>query len=162
MSGKNLLWVDCTAALVAGAAVLLLRGWLANLYALPENLVLIIGVVNVAYGAFSFSLAVARHHRPKFLIYALVFANLSWAATCFVIGAAYLRTASIFGLGHLIGEGVFVGALALLEWRARKQLVIEPDPDVRPDTVHAPRGKHDLAEPGAARDGRGTHATGGP
>jgi hypothetical protein len=32
-------------------------------------------------------------------------------------------TASAFGLAHLVGEGLFVGGLAVLEWRRRERLL---------------------------------------
>jgi hypothetical protein len=59
--------VDCTAAALAGAAVLAFSGWLSRLYALPRDLLLLIGAVNLLYGCYSFSLAV-RPRRPRHLI----------------------------------------------------------------------------------------------
>jgi hypothetical protein len=40
--------------------------------------------------------------------------------------AAYLyaSVATVLGVASLAGEGVFVGTLAVLEWRARERLVI--------------------------------------
>ena len=53
---RKLLWIDCSAALLAGLAVLSLSGWRGSLYALPRELLVAMGVVNLAYGAFSISL----------------------------------------------------------------------------------------------------------
>ena len=115
---RKLLWVDASAALVAGVGVLLLCGWLSEWYALPENLLLLIGGVNVGYGVYGLLLA-SRARRPRALILLLVMANLVWAAACLRWAVAYSESASVFGLAHLGGEGVYVGTLACLEWRWR-------------------------------------------
>jgi hypothetical protein len=119
---RKLLWVDCTAAALAGVAVLAFSGWLSRLYGLPRDLLLLIGAVNLLYGCYSFSLAV-RARRPRHLIHLLVFANLGWAAVCLVLTVAFREPATLFGLAQLIGEAVFVGGLASLEWRYRDQLL---------------------------------------
>lgn len=36
----------------------------------------------------------------------------------------FAGTASVFGLAQLAGEGLLVGGLAVLEWRARDRLVV--------------------------------------
>ncbi|WP_309721964.1 hypothetical protein [Armatimonas sp.] len=120
----HLLWIDCTGGFLVGVAVLLARGWLARLYALPDNLLLVMGACNLAYACFSYLLAVAPRYRTKSRIGALALANLCWAVGCFVMGAIYLRVASVFGLVHLIGEGIYVGALGILEWRTREALAM--------------------------------------
>jgi hypothetical protein len=119
---RKLLWVDCGAALLAGLAVLSLSGWLARLYTLPRGLLVAMGVANLAYGAFSFSLA-RRSRRPPPLIVLLVVANATWAALCGIAAVRLAGVASAFGLAHLIGEGLFVGGLAGLEWRRRERLL---------------------------------------
>ena len=119
---RKLLWVDCGAALLAGLAVLSLSAWLDRLYALPRELLVAMGMVNLAYGAFSFSLA-RRAHRPRPLIVLLVVANATWAVLCGIAAVRLAGVASGFGLAHLIGEGLFVGGLAALEWRQRAELV---------------------------------------
>lgn len=119
---RKLLWVDCTAAALAGAAVVAFSGWLSRLYALPRDLLLLIGAVNLLYGCYSFSLAV-RARRPKHLLNVLVFANLAWAAVCLGLAVVFWRPATPFGLTQLIGEAVFVGGLAGLEWSQRDQLL---------------------------------------
>ena len=117
----RLLWIDCTAAGSAGAAMLLLSGWLSVLYALPRAFVVGLAVVNLAYGAYSLSLA-RRDRRPIALIVALAAANGVWAVACVGMAAALADTASVFGLAHLVGEGLFVGGLGALEWRGRERL----------------------------------------
>ncbi|AFZ65939.1 hypothetical protein Deipe_0339 [Deinococcus peraridilitoris DSM 19664] len=101
--------------------MLSLSEWLSQLYALPGDILVGIGVVNLAYGAFSFSLAM-RARRPRTLIVLLVVANATWGGLCVLAAAVLTGTASVFGLAHLVGEGMFVGRLAGLEWRQREQL----------------------------------------
>lgn len=120
---RRLLWIDCTAAAVAGVAVLTLGGWLSRLYALPHELLLFTGGVNLLYGAYSFSLAV-RMQRPMSLIKLLVGANLGWAVVCLGLAVAYGSQATLFGIAHLAGEALFVGGLAVLEWTQRDRLLI--------------------------------------
>ncbi|MBT9457119.1 MAG: hypothetical protein IV097_10915 [Burkholderiaceae bacterium] len=118
----KLLWIDCAAAALAGVAVLSLIGWLSRLHVLPQGLLLFIGAVNLLYACYSFSLAI-RARRPSPLIKFLVFANGCWAIVCICLALSLAGTASLFGLAHLLGEALFVGGLAGLEWRWREQLL---------------------------------------
>lgn len=111
---RKLLWIDCTAAALAGVVVLALSGWLGRLYALPEELLLSIAGVNLLYGSFSFSLAV-RADPPLSLIRVLVGANAGWAVVCLGLAGVFRDEASVFGFAHLVGEAIFVGGLAGLE-----------------------------------------------
>lgn len=120
---RKLLWVDCGAALLAAVVVVPLSGWLSQLYALPQGLLVGFGVVNLGYGTFSLSLA-RRARRPRSLIILLVLANATWAGVCGLTAALVAGSASAFGLAHLIGEGLFVGALAGLEWSQRERLLV--------------------------------------
>ncbi|TIH10466.1 hypothetical protein [Pseudomonas leptonychotis] len=119
---KNLLWVDCTAGAVAGLLVVLFSGWLSGLYAIPENLLLLIGATNLVYACYSFSLA-RRAKREKVLINILISANALWAFVCMGIATQYLGTMTLLGSVHLAGEAIFVGGLAALELRWRNQLL---------------------------------------
>ena len=122
---KNLLWIDCSGAALVGVVVLLLSGWLSELHRLPQDFVLFMGWVNLGYGAYSFSL-VRRAKRPLSLIRLLVAANLLWMVLCLYWTWLYFEQASIFGLLHVGGEGLYVGVLGLLEWRWR-ELLLEKD-----------------------------------
>ena len=122
---RSLLRIDSTAGLVAGALVLLLSPWLSRLYALPSGFLVFTGVANLAYGSFSGSLA-RRAARPRTLITALVVANAAWAVFCVVVAFNVVGSASVFGLAQLIGESLFVGGLAMLEWRYRELLLVAP------------------------------------
>ncbi len=118
---RRLLWVDGLAAVVAGVVVLILGGWLSRWYQLPRDFLLLIGLVNLAYSSYSLPLA-RRSKRPKTLIILLVVANLAWAVACLRWAVVFSETASFYGLAHLVGEGLFVGGLACLEWRWRELL----------------------------------------
>lgn len=131
LSPTNILWVDCTAAGVAGALTLLLRDWLAALYAIPVDLLTITALVNLAYGSYSFSLAL-RAHRPAALIKLLAMANAMWAPVCIGLVIYWWPMLSGFAVAHYLGEAAIVVTLAVLEWRWRYRLVTadkSPPPD---------------------------------
>lgn len=121
MIPRKLLWVDGLAGAIVGVFVLLAITWLREWYRLPMNLLLLNGAANLTYACYSLSLAM-RTRRPKVLILLLIVANLTWAVLCLRWTFVYAGTASLFGLAHLIGEALFVGGLASLEWRWREQL----------------------------------------
>ncbi|MBC7842442.1 MAG: hypothetical protein H7099_09015 [Gemmatimonadaceae bacterium] len=103
--------------------MLAFSGWLSRLYALPVDLLVVMGVANVVYGTFSFALA-RRRVRPRALIVCLVMANALWAGSCALAAIMVAATASTFGLTHLLAESVLVGGLAGLEWRNREFLLV--------------------------------------
>ena len=118
---RKLLWVDCTAGALAGVAMLVLGGWLSRWYGLPQQLLLFMGAANLLYASYSFSLA-RRPRRSAGSILLLVFANLGWAALCVGLAVAFRESATLLGMGHLIGEALIVGGLGWLEWTQREQL----------------------------------------
>ena len=118
---RNLLWVDCAAGAVVGVAVLLLDGWLSRWTQLPQGLVFFMGIANLAYASYSFSLAV-RPKRSLVLINLLVAVNSAWALLLLVWVIVFADTASWLGFVYLLSESLFVGGLAVLEWRSRKLL----------------------------------------
>ena len=122
---RRLLWIDCTAGAAVGVAVLALAGWLSALYGLPRPLVVLMGVANLAYASFSFSLAV-RRRRPRVLLLALVGANVAWGLLCVRWAVLHAATATPLGMATLLGEGLFVAGLGLLEWRCRDALLDAP------------------------------------
>jgi hypothetical protein len=110
--------VDWIAGAVVGTLMLALRGWLAGVYSLPDELLLVMGVANLAYAGFSFTLAMlSRGDRVPFLRVVAV-ANMLWAVGCVVLAVVWFGKASLFGIGQLVGEAIFVGGLGVLEWRA--------------------------------------------
>ncbi len=119
---RHLLWIDCGAGALVGVVVLSLSGWLSVLHGLPRGVLVFTGAANLAYATYSFSLAV-RDRPPRGLLYTLVAANAAWAVVCVALAAAFDGTATVFGLGHLVGEGAFVGGLAASEWAQRERLL---------------------------------------
>lgn len=119
---RNLLWVDGGGALLVGLLVVSLSGWLSDFYGLPRKILLFTGVVNLLYSSYSLTLA-AKKSRPRNLVTILVVANLCWVPVCFVLAGLFWKDATVFGVGHLIGEGVYVACLACLEWYWREDLV---------------------------------------
>lgn len=118
---RKLLWVDCTAGALVGVGVITFSGWLSRIEGLPRDVLLFTGVVNLLYAAYSFSLAV-RADRPMPLIKGLVIANLAWVPVCLGLAVVFREQATALGFVHLIGEAVFVGGLAALEWKYRERL----------------------------------------
>jgi len=112
---RNLLWIDCTAGALVGALLLLLAGLLKNFYSLPLDLLYFMGAMNLLYAAYSFSLAI-RRNRSRTMIFVLVAANAAWALVCLSLAIYFFDTANLFGIGQLVGEAIFVGGLATLEW----------------------------------------------
>ena len=118
---SRLLWIDGLGGAVVGVGVLLTSSWLAEWHQLPRDFLVLMGAANLAYAAYSLSLAVrARRSRQGILL--LVAANLTWAVLCLRWATVFSATLSLTGFIHLVGEGLFVGGLALLEWRWRDLL----------------------------------------
>ena len=118
---RHLLWIDCTAGGAVGALVLALHGWLSGLYGLPERFVFAMGIANLAYAAYSFSLA-RRRQRPEAAIRRLAGANVAWAAFLLAVVPAFAPQATAFGIATLVAEAAFVGGLGVVEWRNRARL----------------------------------------
>lgn len=117
---RKVLWVDCTAGAVVGVVVLLFVGRLSEWFGLPRRLVLFMGVINLVYACYSFFLA-TRRKRPKTLIRLLVAANLAWSLLLLYSVTVFAGTARPLGVTYLLLEALFVGALAVLEWRSEEQ-----------------------------------------
>ncbi len=118
---ERLLWIDCTGAVIAGVLVLLLSRWLGALEGLPHEVLIFTGTANLLYGSYSFSLAV-RKKCPMHLLKMLVVANLMWPLVCIGILFQYHQVITPFACIHLAGEALYVGGLAIVEWRSREAL----------------------------------------
>ena len=119
---RGLLWIDCIAGALAGVLVLLFSEWLSRLYSLPPKILYFMGLVNLLYATYSLSLA-KRRTRPRALITLLAMANGAWAFVCLGLATHFFETATFLGIGLLVGEAIFVGGLACLEWKWRDQLL---------------------------------------
>ena len=121
---KNLLWIDCFAGATAGVIVVLASAWLSDLYSVPQQLLLVMGAINLLYACYSFSLAI-NSKRSGFFIKMLIVANAIWAFVCLGLVAQFSGSMTLPGYIHLVGEAVFVGGLAFTEWNWRDQLVTQ-------------------------------------
>lgn len=121
----RLLWLDCSAGASVGVVITAFHPWFSNLYALPASFVLFMGLANVLYALFSFSLA-RRRSRPHNLLIILVVANLIWGLLCLTWLWIFWQSASVFGLAQLFLEAFFVAGLGCLEWRYRSELSTRP------------------------------------
>lgn len=121
---SRLLWIDGGGGAVVGVIVLALMGWLSVLYRLPLDMVRFMGVMNLVYGAYSLTLA-SRRTRPLWAIVLLATANMVWALACVRWSVIHWSTASVFGQIQLLGEALWVGGLAVIEWRYRRALLVD-------------------------------------
>ncbi len=113
--------MDWIAGAVVGVLVLSLRGWLAEWYSLPADLLKVMGLVNLAYACVSFTLAMrSRGDRVPFLRVVAV-ANMIWAVVCAGLALVWFGEGSVFGVGSLVGECLFVGGLGVMEWLAAER-----------------------------------------
>lgn len=115
---RYLLWIDGCAAAAAAVLLLAFGPWLQHWYGLPAALLQLIAMVSLGYAAYSLSLA-RLSRRPAWALVLLVVANALWALLCMRWALLYGPAASLLGVLHLLVEALFVGTLALLEWRWR-------------------------------------------
>jgi hypothetical protein len=118
----KLLWIDALAALVAGLLTFALVSLLQRLYGLPESIIHFVGFVNLAYAAYSLSVARAVK-RSRLRVKVLAWGNLAWAPVCALLAIAFADTATWLGLAMLLFEGAFVATLGVLELRYLPDLV---------------------------------------
>lgn len=130
LRGSALIRLDWIGGAVVGLVVLGLHGWLARVYGLPSSLVLAMGWANLAYASVSFTLfRLTRGDRVPGLG-KMALANILWGLLCFGLAAYWSREATVLGLAQLIVEGLFVGGLGVLEWRASRQDADGPRPEM--------------------------------
>ncbi len=119
---KHILWVDSIGGLLVGALMLIFHSWLSEFYGLPVWLVVFVGTVNMLYGTYSFTVA-RMAVRPVWRIVLLAVANFSWTINCMIMALIFMNSATIFGMIHIVGEGLYVGVLAYFEWTWCEELV---------------------------------------
>ena len=118
---NKILWIDCIGGLIVGVLVLLASNLLSQWDGLPIEVVRFVGFANLAYGCYSIWVA-TRNPRPISLVKILALANMAWLLFCISITAAYWNEISLFGIIHILGEGIYVAALGAVEWKWRKSL----------------------------------------
>lgn len=117
----HILRIDGSAGLIAGIVMWLLSDVLIALYQIPPWLITVNVLANIIYGIGA-SLLASWQRRPVSAVKVLSMANLLWAVFCLVTVILIAPTASLYGVGHFVLEGIFVGTLGVLEWRWRHAL----------------------------------------
>ena len=123
MHGKKpkILWLDCIGGLVVGTVVLIFASLLSDWEGLPKTTVQFMAIANLAYGSYSFYVT-TRRQRPLSLVTILSVANIVWLPVCIVIVALFANQITGLGMLHLLGEGLYVAGLGVVEWRMRETL----------------------------------------
>ncbi len=98
--------------------MLIFHRWLSDLYALPADLLLVIGIANLAYACVSFTLFLRSSGDLVPFLRVIAAANIGWGVACAAMAAVWFGEASVFGMAQLVGESILVGGLGVLEWRA--------------------------------------------
>lgn len=119
-TARRLLWLDACAGASAGVTLLALRSCLAPWFGVAVELVVFNAVANLAYASYSGTLATLAAlgvTPPRRALTLLVAANAAWSCVCASLIARVWGTATVWGTGYLAFEALFVGALALAEYR---------------------------------------------
>ncbi len=120
LRAKTIIWFDCLAGLTAGVLLFLLAPTIVRWHGWTDGFVRFIGLMNIAYGCYSGSVAIlfiARAHIPAWRVLVLIGANAFWAFQCLVQVWLWWGIATPVGIGHLALEAIFVGGLAVVEAR---------------------------------------------
>lgn len=119
-NAQRLLTLDSAGGLIAGTLVIALHQPLSQWEDLPPALLLVTGAANILYGLYSGRLAyLARCDHPLHptALRFLVAANAFWTLVCLILTALFWSRATVWGVVHLVGEGIYVGVLAWVESR---------------------------------------------
>lgn len=121
MNAKNILWIDSLGGLFAGTLVLLLRELVADWHHLPVMTVTFLAAANLVYGSYALTIAL-RKTRTAHAVAALAIANMCWPLVCTTLLCLNWSIVSWTAIAHLVGEGLYVGALGWIEWKMRNQI----------------------------------------
>ena len=117
---KRLLIADSVGGLLVGVCVLALLSPLAALERQSSTVLMITGIANIVYGTYSGQLALRAASGGRLAsaeLRVLIYANAAWLPVCLALAASTASHASWLGIAHLVGEGIYVGALAWFERR---------------------------------------------
>jgi hypothetical protein len=106
---------DGLAALISGCSTLLLRSWIAGWTGIPLEVLGVMATVALGYAVYSLQLstqAVITALRLRIL----ACANTFWALVCIAVTVAQWSSLTRLGVGYLLFEAAFVGALAWYEF----------------------------------------------
>lgn len=117
----KILWLDCLGGLTVGVLVLATCSLLSLWENLPVGVVIAMGLANLLYGSYSLYVT-TRKPRPLPLVSGLAVANMSWLLVCIAIAVIYWQRITGLGLLHVLGEGIYVAGLGVVQWQWRQKL----------------------------------------
>jgi len=120
-ASDRILWVDCLGGLAVGLIVFVFCRLISEWQNLPLKVVLLMGAANLIYGCYSLYVT-TRKQRPSGLVKLLSIANMVWLLVCSAIVVMYWSQISLFGMAHVIGEGIYVAGLGFVEWKMKESL----------------------------------------
>jgi hypothetical protein len=115
LSLNKLLWIDCSAAFVAGLFLLVFKSKLAPFFNVTEDLLTNLMCIAFTFGCYSFYLANQKINAQK-MLNILVLGNSLYSVFCLGILFSNYKTANVFGVGYFLFDALVVGFLAFLEW----------------------------------------------
>jgi hypothetical protein len=115
----RLLYFDGIAALAVGIFLLIVREPLSGLLGLPVWLLTLQGIINLCYASYSLPLA-RRRNRPRWMLWALVVANLAYSLFAAVLMIQFYPSCTGLGVVYFLLEVVIIGGLGAVEWQAIK------------------------------------------
>jgi hypothetical protein len=118
LGATELIRIDWIGGGIAGLIMLSLHSWLAELYGIPDAIVLLFAFANLAYATASFTLARLIKNGQVPYLSVLAVANMVWGFVCLGLAVAWASHATGFGIAHFVAEGLYVGGLGFCEWRA--------------------------------------------
>ena len=120
-SKRNILWLDCIGGLIVGVAVLTFFRAVGSLGGLQTAVVIGMGLANLLYGSYSLFVA-TRKPRPRRLVEILAYGNMAWLGVCVLVTFLEWDRVTPLGILHVIGEGIYVAGLGIVEWFWRHEL----------------------------------------
>ncbi|MCU0346997.1 MAG: hypothetical protein MUC59_08630 [Saprospiraceae bacterium] len=115
LSLTKLLYFDGLAGLVVGIFLLAMREPMSGLLGLPTWLLTLQGILNLCYASYSLPLA-RRGHRPRWMLWTLVVANLAYALFAAVLLTQFYASCTGLGVVYFLLEVVIIGGLGVVEW----------------------------------------------
>ena len=113
---RTLLWIDTTAAALAGMGTLLLRHILSDLFQLPVDVLTAQAVITLLYSLYSFALARQKGFSKR-KIKVLALGNITYSFSALGLIVMYASSLTPIGIAYLFGEFLFVCGLGLVEIR---------------------------------------------
>jgi hypothetical protein len=113
---RQLLQFDAFTCAAFGILLTIAATPLAAMLGLPRALLFYAGLALIPCAGLMW-LAVRTEATP--LVWAVILGNLAWVAGSVIVAFAFEPTA--IGLAFIVAQALFVGVLALLEWRAARK-----------------------------------------